>query len=105
MSSNLLDGLKRKVAAGEFELSRHATDQMAIRDISLSEIQEAIQQAEVIEDNPNDKYWPSCLLLGMTLSDRMLHLLCSYPTRPRVKLITLYEPDPAEWLNGRTRRS
>ena len=105
MNLDLIDELKRKVSLGEFELSRHATEQMADRQISLQEIHEAVRHGSVIEDNPNDKYWPSCLLFGQTTQGRMLHLLCSYPTRLLVKVITLYEPNPNEWLDGRTRRS
>jgi hypothetical protein len=34
--------------------------------ISVQEIREAIAVGEVIEDYPNDKYGPSCLILGFT---------------------------------------
>ena len=30
--------------------------------------------------------------------------LCSYPSRPLVKIITLYEPDPDLWIDYRARR-
>ncbi len=104
MNPVLFDELKQKIALEEFELSRHATDQMAIRKISLQEILEVVQRSEVIEDNPDDKYWPSCLLLGLTGQGRILHVLCTYPNRRLIKVITLYEPDPNEWFDGRLRR-
>ena len=105
MNPDLIDELKRKVAIGKFELSQHATEQTADRQISLSGIYEAVCYGSIIEDNPNDKYWPSCLLFGQTNDGRKLHVLCSYPTRQLVKVITLYEPDPNEWLEGHTRRT
>jgi hypothetical protein len=33
-----------------------------------------------------------------------LHILCSHPSRPLVKIVTLYEPDPDQWIDFRTRR-
>ncbi len=58
----------------------------------------------MIEAYPGDKYGPSCLVLGFTTAGRPLHVQCSYPSRPLVKLITLYEPDPDLWEDGRFRR-
>ena len=54
MNPVLFDELKQKIALVEFELSRHATDQMALRQISLQEILDVVQRSEVIEDNPDD---------------------------------------------------
>lgn len=96
--------LREKFAAERFEFSRHALDQSMLRMISVREIREAIQTAILIEDYPDDKYGPSCLLLGFTLAARPLHVQCSYPTRPIVKVITVYEPDPADWIELRVRK-
>lgn len=70
----------------------------------LGEIQEAIGKATVIEDYPDDKYGPSCLLFGQTSAGRPLHIQCSYPSRDLVKVITVYEPDPDRWVDFRIRR-
>ncbi len=100
----LADEVRSKIAAGQYEFSKHAVDQSILRRITLAEIREVVLDAEVIEDYPNDKYGPSCLLLGFTASHRLLHVQCSYPSRPLVKIITLYEPDPALWTDFRRRR-
>ena len=99
----ILNGIQTKIRNGQFEFSQHATDQSIIRQIRVQEIREAIEQCEIIEDYPNDKYGPSCLILGFTRSRRPLHIQCSYPSRPLVKIITLYEPDPLRWINFRLR--
>ncbi len=71
----------------------------------MAELEEAIGgQSEIIEDYPEDKYGPSCLVLGFRKAGRPLHVQCSYPTRPLVKIITLYEPDPDLWIDFRVRR-
>lgn len=59
---------------------------------------------EVIEDYPKDKYGPSCLVFGMTKSRRPIHIQCSYPSRKIVKIITLYQPDPRQWIEYKVRR-
>jgi hypothetical protein len=61
--------------------------------------------SQVIEDYPEDKYGPTCLVLGFTLRGRPLHILCSAPSRPLVKIVTMYEPDSTLWSDFRTRRT
>lgn len=100
----LIQGIQEKVAVGAFEFSQHATDQSILRHISVQEIREAIAVGEVIEDYPNDKYGPSCLILGFTGTARPIHVQCSYPSRPLIKVITLYEPDPVLWIDHHQRR-
>ncbi len=99
-----IEGIRTKVAAGEYEFSRHAVDQSILRHITVAEVRDAILAGQVIEDYPEDKYGPGCLLLGVTAAGRTLHVQCSYPSRPLVKVVTVYEPDPALWVDFRTRR-
>jgi hypothetical protein len=75
-----------------------------MRRITVQEIREIFGAAEVIEDYPEDKYGPSCLILGMTRAGRALHIQCSYPSRPLIKIVTLYQPDPDLWVDLRIRR-
>lgn len=90
----------------QYEFSKHAVDQSIIRDITVAEVEQAItNQSEVIEEYPEDKYGPSCLILGLTFFGRPLHVQCSYASRPVVKIITLYEPDPGLWIDLRIRRT
>ncbi len=74
------------------------------RNIANAEIREAGMRAVIIEDYPSDKYGPSCLLLGFTIANRPLHLQVTRQSGTRLKIITLYEPDPAEWVNFIERR-
>ena len=76
---------------------------MGQRSITTRELEEAVTEGEVIEDYPEDKYRPSCLILGMTSAGRTLHIQCSEPM-PEVIVVTCYDPDPGEWENYRRRR-
>jgi hypothetical protein len=100
----LIDGIREKVNAGTFEFSQHAVDQVILRRIRVQEIREAIASGKVIEDYPDDKYGPSCLILGSALNGKVIHVQCSYPSRLVVKIITVYEPDPSEWIGYEHRR-
>ncbi|MBI1930078.1 DUF4258 domain-containing protein [Candidatus Poribacteria bacterium] len=99
-----LETLRRQLSVGEFEFSRHAFKRAVERNISETEIKQAGASANIIEDYPDDKYSPSCLLLGFTRDGRPLHLQVSYANSDLVKIITLYEPDEREWINFSRRR-
>ena len=100
----MIQAIKAKFVFDQFEFSKHAVDQTILRNISVSELREAVAQGQIIEDYPNDKYGPSCLVFGMTQTLRPIHLQVSYPTRPILKVITAYEPDADIWIDFRVRR-
>jgi len=101
----VLEEIRSKIQRRQYEFSKHAVDQGIIRDISVPEVEEAISgRSEVIEDYPDDKYGPSFLILGFTKTGRPLHLQCSHPSRPLVKIVTLYEPDPDLWVDFKVRK-
>ncbi len=100
----MIEGLREKISAGLFEFSKHAADQTILRRITVQEMREAVAGGEIIEDYPNDKYGPSCLIFGYTRKGRPSHLQCSYPSRPLVKVITLYEPDASLRVDFKVRR-
>ena len=101
--SKMIEEIRRKIAENLFEFSKHAVDQSIVRHISVQELRQAITQGEIIEDYPNDKYGPSCLIFGFTKDNRPIHIQCTYPSRPLIKIITLYEPDPSRWIDFRVR--
>lgn len=99
-----LERVQSQLASGEFEFSRHALKHVVERNISEQDIRQAGAQANIIEDYPDDKYSPSCLLLGFTQMGRPLHIQVSLAETDLVKVITVYEPDPSEWINYSQRR-
>jgi len=104
-STLMIEQIRAKIQAGQFEFSKHAVDRSILRVVSVQEMYEAVANGEIIEDYPDDKYGPSCLILGFTQAGRPLHIQYSYPSRPLVKIITLYEPDSAQWIDFRVRRT
>ena len=96
--------IQQQLASGEFQFSRHAFRRAIERNISEQEIREAGGKAEVIEDYPQDKYSPSALFLGFTAAGRPLHFQVSFAESLMARIITIYEPDPKEWIEHRKRR-
>ncbi len=99
-----LDKVRNQLSAGEFDFTRHALKRVVERNISDLEIEQAGARANIIEDYPDDKYAPSCLLLGFTQTGRPLHIQVSLAEEDLVKIVTIYKPDPSEWVNFSQRR-
>jgi hypothetical protein len=101
----LIGKIRGKIERRQYEFSKHAVDQGITRNISVYEFEQAmLDRSEIIEDYPNDKYGPSCLVLGFMSNGRALHVVCTCPeTGFPLKVITLYEPDSALWINNRIR--
>lgn len=92
-----IEAIRQKFAQQQFEFSRHAVDRLILRHITVAEVQQAVANGEVIEAYPQDKFGPSCLIAGLTLNGRPLHIQCSYPDRQLIKVVTVYEPDSDKW--------
>lgn len=101
MSEALIVELRDKIRKGEYRFSDHAVKRMIKRSNERSEVEDAVMAGEVIEEYPDDKYYPSCLVYGKTRNGRDIHVQLS---SPEVVVITTYEPDESEWVGSRTRR-
>ena len=104
LDMTLIENIRKKIEIDLFEFSKHAVDQSIIRRISVQDMRMVVANGTIIEDYPEDKYGPSCLIFGMTVEKRPIHIQCSYPSRPIIKIITLYEPDPVRWVDFQKRR-
>jgi hypothetical protein len=56
----MIEEIREKFWAGQFELSKHAVDQSIVRRVMVQDIREAVAAGEIIEDYRDDKYGPSC---------------------------------------------
>lgn len=100
-----LTQIRQQLDSGDYEFSRHAFKRAIERNISEQEIREAGRAAIVVESYPDDKYSPSCLLLGFTAMGRPLHFQVSLAETELVKIITIYQPDPTQWNDTYTQRN
>jgi len=72
-------------------------------DPTLSLVKEALLNGGIIEDYPDDPRGHSCLICGKTESGKFLHIVCGC-LYDLVWIITVYEPDPEEWMDPLHRR-
>ena len=94
--------IRVKIRAADYRFSDHSVKQMIKRSVDRFEIEESVSDGEIIEEYPEDKYSPSCLVYGKTKAGRSLHVQLSFP--PAVVVITVYEPNETEWIDYRIRR-
>jgi hypothetical protein len=104
MAVELLAEIRDAFARQAYRISAHALEKMAEREIVSTDVEEVVlaEEAEIIEDYPEDPRGASCLVFGWTQARRPLHIQVSYP--PDVRVITTYEPDQQQWVDYRIRR-
>ena len=77
--------------------SDHAISQMFKRSISVDEIKQIIETGKIINEYPDDKPYPSFLLLGFA-NNRVIHLvLARNLSDDYCVVITAYEPSADIW--------
>jgi hypothetical protein len=95
--------IREKVKAGEYEISVHAFERIRQRGISLDDLEHAIVNGDIIEQDPHAKPFPKCIFLGFTLlKGEAIHVVCSLTLHSKV--VTVYFPDEDEWSQDRFRR-
>jgi hypothetical protein len=65
------------------------------RKVSNADVQDVVENGEVIRKYPDDKPYPSRLILGWR-GKRPLHVVAADHDDETI-IITVYEPDPAIW--------
>ena len=70
---------------------------MFTRQAFPTDVLEAVQKEEIIKDYPNDKPYPSFLILKF-VNDRPVHIVVAKNTKNGFCfVVTVYEPDPDIW--------
>ncbi|MBI3755158.1 MAG: DUF4258 domain-containing protein [Deltaproteobacteria bacterium] len=91
------------------KFSQHAKDEMLYEEfgeIYEVEIKEALTNCELLEEYSGDRLYPSYLLFGKTNNGRPLHIVCAPLIEDeKLVIITVYQPDPALWVDFRWRKS
>lgn len=94
--------LREKWKKGLWDVTGHARKRMGLRKITMEEVGSVIMEGEVIEDYPEDKPYPSCLIMGKIREGFPLYVVCGLGDK--VYVITAHWLDPEKWLDPKTRR-
>jgi len=95
-----INEIRRKVGSGKYIISFTHTEKLRARKIEAAELEQAICRGEIIEPYPDDQRGPSCLILGYADNGRPLHAVCGKLYEEEILIITAYEPDASEWIEG-----
>ena len=66
------------------------------RGIKQVDIENAILTGKIIEHYPDDYPHPSCLILGLALDTKEMHVVCGI-ANDELYMITAYRPDSNKW--------
>lgn len=91
-----IEDLRKICTIENLEISLHAAKRLEQRDIKTSDIINCIKSGTIIEQYPTDYPYPSCLILGMAISNRFLHVVIGSDLKT-LWIVTAYYPDPTKW--------
>lgn len=77
--------------------SRHAFERMFERAIAPDLIEEIVAKGEIIATYPDDRPYPSALILGFDPARPIHVVVASNATAGECHIVTVYVPDPALW--------
>lgn len=77
-------------------VTEHARIRLVERNITMQDIIKCIDSGEIIKQYEDDKPFPSCLILGVSINNRYLHIVVSTNDN-YIHLITAYYPDLNQW--------
>jgi Domain of unknown function (DUF4258) len=91
--------LVREKAALRILFLPHAVRQMSRvdRKLKVTDIKSVIDSGSLIEEYPEDVRGHSGLLMGRSLDERLVHVVCS-PKSEYLAVITAYIPDEKSWV-------
>jgi len=95
--------VQAQAAAREIRITLHGQDEMLDESIALQEVLDAIEVGQILEDYPDHRRGPCCLVHGITRAGRQLHVVCT-TAQPVLVIITVYEPKPPKWVTPTQRR-
>lgn len=100
-----IDDIIEAILANRIRITDHADEEAHADNLTFEEIFFSVIQGEIIEDYPNDRPYPSCLIFGQNFSGEPIHSVWAYNEENKwTVLITVYRPDPNRWINWRERR-
>ena len=97
--------IKKIAEKDRIAFKRHSAIRMRERGIRADEVKEALMNGEIIEDYPEDRPFPSCLVLGFADNQKPIHAVLAMDVDDRIIwVITVYSPSDEEWEHGYKRR-
>jgi len=91
-----IDELRTLCSKGNIKWTAHIAARLQERNVNPSDVKNCILTGEVIEQYPSDYPHPSCLVSGVDVSAKPLHVVIGVGAG-HLWLITAYYPDENKW--------
>ena len=99
-----IEDILNAIRHSRVRITDHADAETLAEHLSFDEVMYSVRYGEIIEDYPDDRPYPSCLIYGDTPTDDPVHSVWAYNRETgSAVLVTTYRPDPARWVNWRIR--
>ncbi|MBU2446433.1 MAG: DUF4258 domain-containing protein [Bacteroidetes bacterium] len=103
MTSITPEFICEEILSQNYEISIHADDERINEQLIISQLEFVLTNCEIIEEYPNDPRGESCLVLGFTLENKPIHVVCGKNRSEHLILITVYTPEMPKWKDPYTR--
>lgn len=98
--------IQDRVRRGRIFWTYHVNMRLQGRHIARQAVLGAVEEYEIVESYPEDKYLPSYLVLAKHEGDAFHILFATDVERDNVRVVTAYRPDLEEWKPDlKTRRA
>ncbi|WP_455616463.1 DUF4258 domain-containing protein [Eisenbergiella sp.] len=88
----ILDTIQQLLKERKIKWSTHAAARIQERNISRLDVLNCLEKGEIIEDYPTDFPNPSCLVYGLAIDNRVIHVVAGCDGE-MVYIITAYVPN------------
>lgn len=99
-----INTLRKYYTEDKVFMTQHASERCRQRGIRKKDIRNAVLNGEIIEQYPEDFPFPSCLICGVSIDQKTIHVVMSSEGIGS-RIITAYFPDFEKWeADFRTRK-
>ena len=103
MSKIGIRDIRAAVTDGKYIIKAHAKQRMGVRKIGNKDILNVIHEGEIVEEHPEGKPFPKCLIMGFVEETIPMYVSCAFDGE-YVHIITVHWLDPEKWIDPWTRR-
>ena len=88
--------LRKLCIPTNIRITLHAAKRLEQRGIFIKDVISCITNGEIIEQYPDDYPYPSCLIFGLSVNEKFLHVVIGHH-ESELFLITAYFPSTDKW--------
>ena len=88
--------IKQLIKNQKIRWTNHVMIRLLQRNITQNDVENALLNGEIIEEYEDSYPYPSCLVYGINLNNKVIHIVCGL-NEIELWIITAYYPDNIKW--------